>query len=90
TKVDEAPALAAFSLLPIVQAFVGVAGLDRKKTPYRSAAQAVALLLEAALSLCLVGLRLVRGVKSGSGRASPSLRPAFGIRAGDGAATGRK
>ncbi|MFN7195516.1 MAG: NADP-dependent isocitrate dehydrogenase, partial [bacterium] len=27
TKVDEAPALATFSLLPIVQAFVGVAGV---------------------------------------------------------------
>ncbi len=42
------------------------------------------------MSPYMVALRLVRGVKSGSGRASPSLRPAFGIRAGDGAATGRK
>jgi hypothetical protein len=38
----------------------------------------------------MVALRLVRGVKSGSERASPSSRSAFGIRAGDGAATGRK
>src|SRR5438552_13172619 len=30
TKVDEAPALATFSLLPIVQAFVGVAGVKMK------------------------------------------------------------
>ena len=27
TKVDEAPALATFSLLPIVEAFVGTAGV---------------------------------------------------------------
>src|ERR1700749_4705670 len=30
TKVDEAPALATFSLLPIVEAFVGAAGVDIK------------------------------------------------------------
>src|SRR5438132_48104 len=30
TKVDEAPALATFSLLPIVQAFVGAAGVKMK------------------------------------------------------------
>src|SRR5579871_5195953 len=30
TKVDEAPALATFSLLPIVQAFVGAAGVSVK------------------------------------------------------------
>src|SRR5258707_3050081 len=30
TKVDEAPALAAYSLLPIVEAFVGAAGLSVK------------------------------------------------------------
>src|SRR5579871_6026463 len=30
TKVDEAPALATFSLLPIVQAFVGAAGVKVK------------------------------------------------------------
>src|SRR6201989_2740525 len=30
TKVDEAPGLATFSLLPIVQAFVGAAGVDVK------------------------------------------------------------
>ena len=30
TKVDEAPALATFSLLPIVEAFVGVAGVRMK------------------------------------------------------------
>ena len=30
TKVDEAPALATFSLLPIVQAFVGTAGVKMK------------------------------------------------------------
>src|SRR3954449_9097351 len=30
TKVDEAPALATFSLLPIVQAFVGTAGVTMK------------------------------------------------------------
>ena len=41
------------------------------------------------MSPCMVALRLVRGVKSGSGRASSS-RSAFGIRAGEGAATGRE
>src|SRR5437763_15252926 len=30
TKVDEAPALATFSLLPIVQAFIGTAGVKIK------------------------------------------------------------
>src|SRR5262249_23495412 len=30
TKVDEAPALATFSLLPIVEAFVGAAGVSVK------------------------------------------------------------
>ena len=30
TKVDEAPALATFSLLPIVEAFVGAAGVKMK------------------------------------------------------------
>ena len=30
TKVDEAPALATYSLLPIVQAFVGAAGVQMK------------------------------------------------------------
>src|ERR1700760_4332400 len=30
TKVDEAPALATFSLLPIVQSFVGAAGVKMK------------------------------------------------------------
>jgi len=30
TKVDEAPALATYSLLPIVQAFVGAAGVSVK------------------------------------------------------------
>ena len=30
TKVDEAPALATFSLLPIVEAFVGTAGVRMK------------------------------------------------------------
>src|SRR5580704_1445120 len=30
TKVDEAPALATYSLLPIVQAFVGTAGVSMK------------------------------------------------------------
>jgi len=30
TKVDEAPALATFSLLPIVEAFVGTAGVKMK------------------------------------------------------------
>src|SRR5215472_14102976 len=30
TKVDEAPALATFSLLPIVEAFVGMAGVKMK------------------------------------------------------------
>jgi len=33
----------------------------------------------------LLGLRLVRGVESRSGRASSSARSAFGIRAGEGA-----
>jgi hypothetical protein len=41
------------------------------------------------MSTRLVGLRLACGVKSGSERASPSARSAFGIRAGDGAPTGR-
>ena len=30
TKVDEAPALATYSLLPIVEAFVGAAGVSVK------------------------------------------------------------
>ena len=30
TKVDEAPGLATFSLLPIVQAFVGTAGVKMR------------------------------------------------------------
>ena len=30
TKVDEAPGLATFSLLPIVEAFVGAAGVKMK------------------------------------------------------------
>src|SRR5436190_18823045 len=30
TKVDEAPALATFSLLPLVEAFVGAAGVNMK------------------------------------------------------------
>ena len=30
TKVDEAPALATFSLLPIVEAFVGTAGVTMR------------------------------------------------------------
>ena len=30
TKVDEAPALATYSLLPIVEAFVGAAGVKMK------------------------------------------------------------
>jgi hypothetical protein len=45
--------------------------LDRKKHYPLPPLKRRILLLEAALSPCLVGLRLVRGVKSGSERASP-------------------
>ena len=34
TKVDEAPALATYSLLPIVEAFVGAAGVKMKPSDY--------------------------------------------------------
>ena len=46
TKVDEAPALATYSLLPIVQAFVGAAGVQMKIKDISLAGRIIALFPE--------------------------------------------